>query len=322
MIPRWFGHLNKHGVPDRAMAYNVVCSIIVLLFGSPLRIYIFSNVGYLFACMMAFFAYFAHRQTQPSIERPVRLPGFMRWLALAVGIVCAVVLVFRRVEQRVRRARHHGSRPVHRRGTHCRRLCSPAHVAPVLRPAQTRGTGGTVVAGGDRSRTGAVGVTSAIRRLGRRGDRPPDSPRDVVVVLRPDSAASPELFAAARATGGTVAVVLPLKIHGYSLGMPNPGLMPTARERKLAEEAITTTVRRLRNAGTDVDGQIVVTRHAHRAVTGIVRRRGANRVLLEEPTTSSLRRFVEGDLHRQLSRGLGRSAEVHTPAEAGVPPAS
>jgi len=94
MIPRWFGHLNKHGVPDRAMAYNVVCSIIVLLFGSPLRIYIFSNVGYLFACMMAFFAYFAHRQSQPSIERPVRLPGFMRWVALAVGIVCAVVLVF------------------------------------------------------------------------------------------------------------------------------------------------------------------------------------------------------------------------------------
>jgi amino acid transporter len=44
--------------------------------------------------MMAFFAYFAHRQTQPSIERPVRLPGFMRWVALAVGIVCAVLLIF------------------------------------------------------------------------------------------------------------------------------------------------------------------------------------------------------------------------------------
>jgi amino acid transporter len=94
MIPRWFGHLNKHGVPDRAMAFNVVASIIVLLFGSPLRIYIFSNIGYLFACMMAFFAYFAHRQTRPSIERPVRLPGFMRWVALAVGIVCLVLLTF------------------------------------------------------------------------------------------------------------------------------------------------------------------------------------------------------------------------------------
>jgi amino acid transporter len=94
VLPRWFGHLNKHGVPDRAMGFNVVCSIIVLLFGSPLRIYIFSNIGYLFACMMGFFAYFAHRQTRPSIVRPYRLPGFMRWVALAVGMVCAVLLIF------------------------------------------------------------------------------------------------------------------------------------------------------------------------------------------------------------------------------------
>jgi len=94
MLPRWFGHLNRHGVPDRSMAFNVICSIIVLLFGSPLRIYIFSNIGYLFACMMGFFAYFAHRQTRPSTERPYRLPGFMRWVALAIGILCAVLLTF------------------------------------------------------------------------------------------------------------------------------------------------------------------------------------------------------------------------------------
>jgi amino acid transporter len=94
VLPRWFGHLNKHGVPDRAMAFNVLCSIIILLFGSPLRIYIISNIGYLFACMMGFLAYFAHRQTRPSIERPYRLPGFMRWVALAIGLICAVLLIF------------------------------------------------------------------------------------------------------------------------------------------------------------------------------------------------------------------------------------
>jgi amino acid transporter len=94
VLPRWFGHLNKHGVPDHAMAFNVVCSIIILLFGSPLRIYIISNIGYLFACMMGFFAYFAHRQAWKSVERPFRLPGYMRWLALAIGIFCAVLWVF------------------------------------------------------------------------------------------------------------------------------------------------------------------------------------------------------------------------------------
>jgi hypothetical protein len=166
-------------------------------------------------------------------------------------------------------------------------------------------------------------VTAAIKRLSRRrGDPPPESPRDVVVVLRPDSAASPELFTAAKATGGTVTVVLPLKIHGYSLGMPNPGLMPTKRERAAAEEAITSTVSRLRLAGVDVDGQIVVTRHANRAITGIVRRRGATRVLLEDATASRLRRFLEGDLRTQLSRRLAPSVTVASASESDGAPHS
>jgi len=158
----------------------------------------------------------------------------------------------------------------------------------------------------------------ALKRFGRRrGDPPPDSLRDTVVVLAPGTAGSEELLAAARATGGTVAVVIPLKIHGYAFGMPNPGLMPTAKERATAEEAITTTVRQLRRAGVDVDGQIVVTRHAHRAIVRIVRRRRVARVVLEESTAGRLRRLVEGDLHRQLVRRLGRSVTVTTAAQAG-----
>ena len=158
-------------------------------------------------------------------------------------------------------------------------------------------------------------MITAIRRLSRRrGDPPPSSQRDIVLVLRPDSAASRELLTAARAAGGTVTVVLPLKIHGYAFGMPNPGLMPTAKERKAANHAIVATVGELRSADVDVDGQIVVTRHAHRAIARIARRRGATRVLLEPTTASRLRRFVEGDLQRQLSRRLGRTVSVDTAA--------
>jgi hypothetical protein len=154
-------------------------------------------------------------------------------------------------------------------------------------------------------------VSAALKYLSRRrGDPAPDTTRDVVVVLRPDTAASPELVAAAKANGGTVTVVLPLKIHGYSFGMPNPGLMPTPRERAAADEAIGATIRRLRRAGVDVDGQIVVTRHAHRAIVKIVRRRGATHVLLEPTTAGRLRRFVEGELSRQLSRRLAPSVTI------------
>jgi hypothetical protein len=155
----------------------------------------------------------------------------------------------------------------------------------------------------------------ATLRLGRRrGDPPPASPRDVVVVLQPGTVASDELLAAARAAGGTVAVVIQLKIHGYAFGFPNPGLMPNARERAAADEAINTTVARLRRKGVDVDGQIVMTRTAHKAIVRIVRRRGASRVLLEHSTASPLRRFLEGDLQRQLSRRLGPSVTVESAA--------
>jgi hypothetical protein len=143
----------------------------------------------------------------------------------------------------------------------------------------------------------------------------------VVVVLQPGTAASDELLAAARAEGGTVAVIIQLKIHGYAFGFPNPGLMPNARERAAAEDAITATVARLRRKGVDVDGQIVVTRQAHKAIVRIVRRRGATQVLLEPTTASPLRRFLEGDLQRQLTRQLRGSATVTTAAKAGGPPA-
>src|SRR5262249_25572717 len=61
LIPRWFGKLNRHGSPGNAMIFNVGCSLAVLLFGSPLPIYIFSNIGYLLAIVLALGGYFLHR---------------------------------------------------------------------------------------------------------------------------------------------------------------------------------------------------------------------------------------------------------------------
>jgi amino acid transporter len=86
ILPRWFGHLNRHQVPDRAMGFNVVCSCLVVLFGSPARIYVFSNMGYLSALSLGLVGYFLHRHKRPDLPRPVRLPGFMKWVALAFGL--------------------------------------------------------------------------------------------------------------------------------------------------------------------------------------------------------------------------------------------
>ena len=94
MMPRWFGKLNRHGVPANSMAFNVVCSIAVLFFGTPLRIYIFSNMGYLLSCALALGGYWFLAQFHPEMNRPVKLPGIMKWVALVVFVFFMFVWVF------------------------------------------------------------------------------------------------------------------------------------------------------------------------------------------------------------------------------------
>jgi amino acid transporter len=86
LIPKFFAHTNKHHVPDRAMFFNLICAMIVALFGSPVRIYIFSNVGYLLAIVAALFGYFMVRQFRKDQVSPFRMPGFFRWIALAMAL--------------------------------------------------------------------------------------------------------------------------------------------------------------------------------------------------------------------------------------------
>jgi amino acid transporter len=75
------------------MAFNVGCAMLVALFGSPVRIYIFSNVGYLVAVIPALVGYFVLRQMQPERISPFRLPAFSRWVALGAAIFLTVVFV-------------------------------------------------------------------------------------------------------------------------------------------------------------------------------------------------------------------------------------
>jgi amino acid transporter len=91
LIPRFFGKLNSNGVPATAMLFNVVCSIGVLFFGSPLEIFIFSNMGYLLACALAFVGYAVYRIRRPDVPRPVRMPGWLAYPALIIGVLYLVL---------------------------------------------------------------------------------------------------------------------------------------------------------------------------------------------------------------------------------------
>ena len=86
VIPKFFQHTNHHGVPDYAMLFNLAASIVVVFLGSPLEIYIFSNMGYLLSVSFALIGYFLYRQHHPHRVRPLRMPEFMKYLALIIGL--------------------------------------------------------------------------------------------------------------------------------------------------------------------------------------------------------------------------------------------
>ncbi|MBV9003882.1 MAG: APC family permease, partial [Solirubrobacterales bacterium] len=93
-FPKFFSRVNSHGVPGHSMAFNVVCSIIVVFMGGAVQIYTFSNVGYLFSFIPVLIGYFLLRQMRPNVRRPYRLPEWMKYLALVIAGIYAVVYVW------------------------------------------------------------------------------------------------------------------------------------------------------------------------------------------------------------------------------------
>jgi len=90
-FPRFFAHVNRHGVPDRSMIFNVACSIVVVFFGGAVEIYTFSNVGYLASFIPVLIGYYLLRKHRPNLRRPFRLPEFMKYVALGLAALYAVI---------------------------------------------------------------------------------------------------------------------------------------------------------------------------------------------------------------------------------------
>ncbi len=84
-FPRFFQHVNVHGVPNRSMWFNVACSIAVVFMGGAVEIYTFSNVGYLASFIPVLIGYFLLRKYRPNVRRPFKLPEWMKYVALVIA---------------------------------------------------------------------------------------------------------------------------------------------------------------------------------------------------------------------------------------------
>lgn len=143
----------------------------------------------------------------------------------------------------------------------------------------------------------------------RRFDPQPTTP--VMVLLA--SAGAPFSKSAIRrarelAAGEPIAVLTILTVYGSAFGLPNPGLLPTRRERDEQFANVQRAIKQLERQGCSADGQVAATRSAARMIAKVARARQVRHVVMEEPAGSGLGRLSGRAVTSTVRRRLGGQA--------------
>jgi nucleotide-binding universal stress UspA family protein len=145
----------------------------------------------------------------------------------------------------------------------------------------------------------------------RRFDPQPTTPAAVLLA----SSGSPFSRAAVRrardlAGGGPVAVLSILKVYGSQFGLPNPGLMPTRREREEQLAIVQRAITDLEGRGCTVDGQVAATRSAGRTIAKVAKARNVRYVVMDAQPHTGVRKVIEGELTNIVRRRLRDGATL------------
>jgi nucleotide-binding universal stress UspA family protein len=143
----------------------------------------------------------------------------------------------------------------------------------------------------------------------RRWDTQPREPAAVLLA----SSGAPFSRAAARrarelAGGGPIAVISILRVYGSAFGLPNPGLMPSRREREEQVSIVDRAIRDLERLGCTADGQVTATRSAGRAIAKAARARQVSFVVMDAQPATGVRRVIEDQLTAVIRRRLRGTA--------------
>jgi len=101
-----------------------------------------------------------------------------------------------------------------------------------------------------------------------------------------------------------------LKIYGSTFGLPNPGLMPTRREREEQLAIVSRAIAELERRGCQVDGQVAATRSAGRMVAKVARIREVRYVVMDAQPKGGVRQVIEGSVTAIVRRRLADRAAL------------
>ena len=145
----------------------------------------------------------------------------------------------------------------------------------------------------------------------RRFDPQPTTPAAVLLA----SSGSPFSRAAVSrarelAGGGPVAVLSILKVYGSQFGLPNPGLLPTKREREEQLAIVQRAITDLEGRGCSADGQVAATRSAGRTIAKVAKARNVRYVVMDAQPLTGVRKVIEGELTNIVRRRLTDGATL------------
>jgi hypothetical protein len=112
------------------------------------------------------------------------------------------------------------------------------------------------------------------------------------------------------AGGGPVAVLSILKVYGSQFGLPNPGLLPTRRERDEQIAIVGRAITELEQRGCTADGQVATTRSAGRTIAKVARVRGVRYVVMDDHPLTGVQKVVQAELANIVRRRLRNTATV------------
>jgi hypothetical protein len=118
------------------------------------------------------------------------------------------------------------------------------------------------------------------------------------------------------AGGQQVAVLSILKVYGSTFGLPNPGLMPTRREREEQLAIVGQAIADLERRGCTVDGQVAATRSAGRMIAKVARIRRVRYVVMDAQSQAGVRQLIEGSVTGIVRRRLADDAALELVGES------
>ncbi len=113
--------------------------------------------------------------------------------------------------------------------------------------------------------------------------------------------------AAELADGGRVGVITIARLHGYAFGLPNPGLLPTKKERDAQRTIVEAAIDDLTARGIEADGEVAITRSEAKTIANTARRRAVEVVVMDANPMPRWRRLVEGDPIEGVGRRVHRN---------------